>query len=126
MWLGIFLFISMSLPILQVIYMGITGLLPVLKPITKQIHIRELRGQRVAVDGYVWLHRGVYSCSAELMQGLESNKYVEYCVRRTRMLLEHEIKVTLVLDGKNLPAKEVTEEQRRAQRVKKTFSFSAE
>lgn len=99
--------------------MGITGLLPVLKPITKQVHIGELAGQRVAVDGYVWLHRGVYSCCTELLQGLDSSKYVDYCVRRTRMLLEHQIKVTLVLDGKNLPAKEGTEEQRRAQRVKK-------
>jgi len=38
--------------------MGITGLLPLLKSITRDTHVRQLQGQRVAVDTYCWLHKG--------------------------------------------------------------------
>ena len=41
--------------------MGIQGLLPALAPITTDFHVSALRGKRVAVDAYVWLHRGTYS-----------------------------------------------------------------
>ena len=41
--------------------MGIQGLLPALAPITFDYHVSSLRGKRVAVDAYVWLHRGTYS-----------------------------------------------------------------
>lgn len=49
--------------------MGIQGLLPLLKPITKHVHLKEYAGKSVAVDGYSWLHKGVYSCSRELCEG---------------------------------------------------------
>lgn len=49
--------------------MGIKGLIPLLKPIQKDIHISEYAGQPVAVDGHCWLHRGAFGCASELARG---------------------------------------------------------
>jgi exonuclease-1 len=54
--------------------MGINGLLPVLKPVTKATHISKYKGQKVAVDGYSWLHKGAYTCSRELCEGVWTDK----------------------------------------------------
>lgn len=54
--------------------MGIATLLPLLKGITKTVHIGEYAHQRVAVDAYCWLHRGAYSCSTELCQNIPTTK----------------------------------------------------
>ena len=56
--------------------MGITGLLPVLKSIQTTRKLSDFAGQTIAVDGYVWLHRGVYNCSVELATGKETHKCV--------------------------------------------------
>ena len=54
--------------------MGINGLLPALKSIAVPGHIGQYRGQRVAVDGYSWLHKGAYACSRELCEGTYTDK----------------------------------------------------
>lgn len=54
--------------------MGIQGLLPVLKSITRPLHVSAFRGKRVAVDAYCWLHRGAYTCSRELCEGIPTDK----------------------------------------------------
>lgn len=97
--------------------MGIQGLLPLLKPITKTVHVRELRGCRVAVDAYVWLHRGAYGCAADLCQGRDTTRYLNYCIERAKIFLEHGVNLYIVFDGSNLPAKRATEDERRAKRV---------
>lgn len=38
--------------------------------------------QTVGIDTYCWLHKGIYSCSAELCQGLPTDKFIKYCVER--------------------------------------------
>jgi hypothetical protein len=96
--------------------MGISGLLPVLRPITSTVHVRELRGLRVGVDAYVWLHRGVYGCAADLCQGRPTKKYLNYCIERLNVLLNAGIQVYIVFDGGPLPAKKGTEQERRARR----------
>lgn len=60
--------------------MGISGLLPLLKDITTKAHIKEFQGKRAAVDGYVWLYKGSYSCPEELCEGKPTDK----CVTRSR------------------------------------------
>ena len=55
--------------------MGINGLLPVLKSITKTKHVSSYQGQRVAVDAYCWLHKGAYSCARELCEGIPTDKW---------------------------------------------------
>ena len=54
--------------------MGIQGLLPCLRSVTRPIDISELRGQAVAVDSYVWLHRGLITCARELCEGTPTDK----------------------------------------------------
>lgn len=57
--------------------MGINGLLPALKPIAKQVHVSKYKGQRAAVDGYSWLHKGAYCCARELCEGSWTDKYAK-------------------------------------------------
>ena len=54
--------------------MGISGLLPLLKPIQTTTHLSDYQGQTIAVDAYVWLHRGAYACAAELATGKNTHK----------------------------------------------------
>lgn len=56
--------------------MGITGLLPLVASVTRSTHLSEFKNLKVAVDAYVWLHRGAYGCSYELCQGIPTHKYV--------------------------------------------------
>ena len=49
--------------------MGISGLLQQLKSISHPTHVSTYKGHKVAIDGYSWLHKGAYSCSAELCEG---------------------------------------------------------
>ncbi|KAH8119685.1 PIN domain-like protein [Phellopilus nigrolimitatus] len=109
--------------------MGITGLLPLLKPIQRQKHLSEFAGQTLAVDAYVWLHRGTYACAPELVQGRPTRKYVDYCMHRVRLLRHHHISPFLVFDGGPLPAKQGTEKERekkRADNVKRANELSAQ
>jgi hypothetical protein len=46
--------------------MGITGLLPLLKSVTRQVHVEQLAGESVAIDAYSWLHKGIYTCIADI------------------------------------------------------------
>ena len=92
--------------------MGISGLLPLLKPATKKKHIAAYRGQKLAVDGYAWLHRAAHSCCVELTTGVPTTKWINYILEYVDMLLEHQIIPFLVFDGDELPAKKITEEQR--------------
>lgn len=39
--------------------------------------------QTVGIDTYCWLHKGIYSCSAELCQGIPTDKFIKYCVERS-------------------------------------------
>ncbi|KAI0049204.1 PIN domain-like protein [Auriscalpium vulgare] len=97
--------------------MGISGLLPLLKSIQVQKHLSEFSGQTLAVDGYVWLHRGTYACATELATGKPTTKYVDYTMAKLRLLRAHGIKPYIVLDGGPLPAKRGTEGARRARRA---------
>ncbi|KAI0300135.1 PIN domain-like protein [Multifurca ochricompacta] len=96
--------------------MGIQGLLPFLKSIQHQRHLSELSNQTLAVDGYVWLHRGIYTCATELATGRKTSKYVHYAMQRVRLLRHYGIHPYIVFDGGHLPAKLVTEEDRKRRR----------
>lgn len=54
--------------------MGIAGLLPLLKSVQKPTHLSQLAGKTIAVDVYVWLHRGAYACAMELVTGVPTTK----------------------------------------------------
>lgn len=54
--------------------MGISGLLPLLKSVSVQTHLREYKGSTFGVDAYVWLHRGAWSCAWDLALGKPTTK----------------------------------------------------
>jgi exonuclease-1 len=114
--------------------MGISGLLPLLKSIQRPRHLSEFAGQTVAVDAYVWLHRGAYGCAPELALGKPTSRYVagvikvsvhrsmecryvDYAMHRVRLLRHYGITPYIVFDGGPLPAKQGTEESRAAKRA---------
>ncbi|KAI0032416.1 PIN domain-like protein [Vararia minispora EC-137] len=96
--------------------MGISGLLPLLKPIQVRRHLDDFRGQTLAIDAYVWLHRGTYNCATDLAQGRPTTRHVDYVMHKVRLLRHHGIKPYFVFDGGPLPAKRGTEVERRQRR----------
>jgi exonuclease-1 len=62
--------------------MGIQGLLPLLKSIERPVHLKDYAGYTLAVDGYVWLHKGAFSCAQELCLGQPTQKYAPRSSRR--------------------------------------------
>jgi len=54
--------------------MGIQNLLQFLKPLYKEKNICEFKGEKVAVDCYVWLHRAIYTCGRELAENIPTTK----------------------------------------------------
>ena len=97
--------------------MGVSGLLPALRASTQQVHIRDYRGKRVAIDSYVWLHRAVMTCAADLCMNVPTTKYIKYFMTRVQELLGAGIVPVLVFDGGKLPAKLAEEENRERKRA---------
>ncbi|XP_053688445.1 exonuclease 1 [Sabethes cyaneus] len=96
--------------------MGITGLIPFLEKASSQFHLRDLRGQCVAIDSYCWLHKGAFACADKLARGEPTDVHIQYCLKYVNLLLSHDIKPILVFDGRHLPAKAATEAKRRESR----------
>uniref|UniRef100_A0A7S1KUX0 Exonuclease 1 n=1 Tax=Percolomonas cosmopolitus TaxID=63605 RepID=A0A7S1KUX0_9EUKA len=96
--------------------MGINGLLPALKPCLNAVHIREYKGKRLAVDAYVWLHKGAFSCAEELCQGIATEKYLNFCSRMVGLLLHYGVIPVIVFDGDRLPMKSGEEHTRKSSR----------
>ncbi|RKO99948.1 hypothetical protein CXG81DRAFT_1335, partial [Caulochytrium protostelioides] len=96
--------------------MGVTGLIPLLKPIQRPVHLDDLRGQTLGIDGYVWLHRGAYACAIELALDQPTTRYIDFFMKRIQQLLDHQITPYVVFDGGRLPMKAATDHQRSARR----------
>ena len=96
--------------------MGIQSLLQVLKNVTRSVHISVLRGKRVAIDGYYWLHRGAYACSKDLCTGRSTNKFLGYGISMIEVLESYDITPIIVFDGSPLPSKGGEEADREARR----------
>jgi len=102
--------------------MGVAGLLPALSACTQQVHITEYRGKRVAVDSYVWLHKAVLMCAADLCMNVPTSKYVNYFVARVQDLIQAGVIPVLVFDGDRLPAKQEEEARRKTTRLQRCLS----
>jgi len=96
--------------------MGIQGLLPFLKSIQRDSHIRNWAGKTLAIDGYVWLHRGAYHCAQELCLGKPTIKHVEYFMQKIDLLHKFGVSPYVVFDGDHLPSKKTTENDRESRR----------
>ncbi|KAF8981340.1 Rad2 nuclease [Entomortierella lignicola] len=96
--------------------MGIQGLLPLLKSVEKPVHLKDYAGQTLAVDGYVWLHKGAFACAQELCLDQVTQKYVTYFMRKIEMFKFFGVKPYVVFDGGYLPSKAITEQDRHKRR----------
>ena len=56
--------------------MGITGLLPLLKDIICDVHVRSFCGKVAAIDAYCLLHKAAIFCAEEIILGIETTRYV--------------------------------------------------
>ena len=93
-----------------------SGLLGQLRHVIERRHIKEYKGLRVAVDVHCWLHRGTFSCIDELISGVNTDKYVVFCMDMINYLISHGIKPYIIFDGRSLPAKKDRNLERRKQR----------
>lgn len=98
--------------------MGIQGLLPLLKSVTDNAHVRDYAGLNVGVDALCWLHKAVYGCAMALATGKPTSAHIRYCEERLDLLLAHGVRPYFVFDGAALPAKASTEAARRASRAR--------
>lgn len=93
--------------------MGIKGLLRAIKDTATQCHISAFRGQRVAVDGFAWLHRSVYSCATELALGTPTDKHIVFLMRYTSILRQNGVIPVIIFDGAEFPLKSDTNAKRK-------------
>ncbi|KAI0237089.1 hypothetical protein L0F63_000557 [Massospora cicadina] len=96
--------------------MGIAGLLPILKPITRAVSLEAYRGQTVGVDAYVWLYRAMHGCAYDHGLGVFNAGYLRACKRWLDMFEFYGVTPYLVFDGRRLPAKAGTETERQQRR----------
>lgn len=101
--------------------MGIQGLLKVIRGITKETSIASYHGKTVGVDISCWLHKGSYSCSKELVEGIPTTKHVSFCMKMLRMLVSNGVTPVVVFDGLPLPAKKATNAARSESRAEHTY-----
>ncbi|TIA89626.1 hypothetical protein E3P96_02551 [Wallemia ichthyophaga] len=109
-----------------------TRLIPTLKDASKPKHISEYKGQTLAIDAYVLLHRGAFSCPAEIVKAglitdinqrnLElsklSTKFLNYSIFQIKAMIAIKVKPYVVFDGGPLGAKLYTESSRDDSRAK--------
>ena len=92
--------------------MGVSGLLPILKPVIEDAHVRDFAGKKLAIDAFAWLHKAAFTCAYELAMGMPTDKYVHYIMQRVEMMRSLDVTPLLVFDGMSMPAKKVTNDQR--------------
>ncbi|KAG5366536.1 Exodeoxyribonuclease 1 [Yarrowia sp. B02] len=96
--------------------MGVSGLLPLLKPIQATAHISEFKGQRLAVDGFAWLHKAAFGSAEDLSLNKPTDRPQQWVLRKVEFLKRCGVDVLLVFDGGALPSKAGTDEKRYALR----------
>jgi exonuclease-1 len=51
------------------------------------------------------LHKALYSCAIDIIEGAKPDELVNFCMRRIEMMQRHRIRVVMVFDGGPLPMK---------------------
>jgi hypothetical protein len=100
--------------------MGATRLLVLLAGISKPVKLgKQCRAQRVGVDLFGWLHQEAVTHFDSLVARAPPNysPVVQAIVDRARVYLAHGIHPLFVLDGRRLPGKGGTDEQRAEKRL---------
>lgn len=98
--------------------MGITGLLPLVKPIIRKRTIKYYKGKRIGVDGSVWLHTIASIVAFELYHNIQTKLHLQQFKRKLEILLKNNIIPVFVFDGDFSIAKEPTTLKRKEIREK--------
>ena len=96
--------------------MGINGLLPLLKNIENKKHLTEFKGKKVAIDGFVWLHKSASHHSVEFVKNPTTEVFLPYLMRKIKNFQEIGIIPIIIFDGQSLPSKFITNEKRHKER----------
>jgi exonuclease-1 len=99
-------------PNLSTAAMGIKGLLPALRQVTRPAHVSTWAGCCVGIDTYGWIHRSKYTCARDLALGVPTTRWIDWCERRCRMLQAHRVTPVCVFDGASPVGKAGVEQQR--------------
>ncbi|KAI5190249.1 exonuclease 1 [Nematocida minor] len=109
--------------------MGITGLLPMLKDHINYVEVSDLRGMKMGVDGYSWLYKAITVYAADVYLRPNDpdvvNKYVNFCVRKCKALIAHNIQLYFVFDGEEHPMKKATNQKRRKRKAEAQSKIEA-
>ncbi|KAI6176688.1 Exonuclease 1 [Aphelenchoides bicaudatus] len=97
--------------------MGIKNLLPFVEKATRNGHISQFEGQRVAIDVSCLLHRGIFGCIDKAARGIKTDFCIKYVTKYINLFLYYRCQVTLVFDGEPLPAKKEVNDSRQERRT---------
>ena len=99
--------------------MGVKELFPRTKSAQQKVNLLEcVRGKRVGVDAYVWLHALAIRHAPEVVLHGKFSNVVASFVERAKWLLRCGTAPVFVFDGAPVPAKDVTAEARARRRAK--------
>ncbi|GAB64877.1 exonuclease I [Plasmodium cynomolgi strain B] len=98
--------------------MGITNLLPFLKPIAKNTHISKYKNEVIGVDIMCWIHRGLISCAYDVVTDNYNDSYLSFIEKMLECINHYNIKVVFVFDGEELPEKKAENLIRKDRREK--------
>lgn len=91
--------------------MGIRKFLQFFSKFFEDTFVGQLSGKKVAIDGFVWMHKAVYS-GLELAYNPSGKKFVEYFMKNIKIFLKHNVKIVVVFDGDKLRIKNKEVEKR--------------
>ena len=97
--------------------MGVQNLLPLVGPVAQRVPLSTFKGKRIAIDGFVWLHRCAFCCSREICQDPGTERILPYLATKLRRVMSSGIVPIIVFDGQSLPQKFNTNEKRHQQRA---------
>ncbi|KAL7315562.1 Rad2 nuclease, variant 2 [Mucor circinelloides] len=96
--------------------MGISGLLPALRPIELSVDLHQYAGKTVAIDGHCILHRGAIGAAKELALNEPTDSYVTYFMNFMGLFKLYNVTPIVFFDGLDLPLKQDTNDERRSNR----------
>lgn len=109
--------------------MGVQNLLPLVAPVSKRQSLRDFAGKRIAIDGFVWLHRSSFICPGDMVKNPGTDKILSYLMNKLQKIIDLGLKPIVVFDGQSLPQKAATNAKRhhdRAEAKIKAMQFEAQ
>ncbi|KAF7684457.1 Exonuclease 1 [Astathelohania contejeani] len=98
--------------------MGITGLLPLVKPALVRRPIAAYRNKKVGIDGHSWLYQTSHAIAQDVFYGIPTTRHHPFILNRIDSLKKAGVTPIVVFDGDLLPSKYTTNESRKQAKLK--------